>query len=34
MKEFLIAALLLVLFCVAAWVFVIEPTMANVGFTF
>ena len=34
MREFLFAVLFLALFCLAAWVFVIEPTMASVGFQF
>lgn len=34
MKEFFFAVVFLGLFCLAAWIFVIEPTMANVGFVF
>lgn len=34
MKEFFWAVIFIGLFCLAGWVFVIEPTMAAVGFTF
>ena len=32
MKEFFVAVLILGAFCLAAYIFVVAPTMANVGF--
>lgn len=34
MREFIFALVFLGLFCLAGWVFVIEPTMSAVGFAF
>lgn len=34
MKELFFAIVFLGLFCLAGWVFVIEPTMSAVGFVF